>query len=132
QSRESGGHQARMTFLRNSWYVAAWDREVTRLPLARTFLDEPVVLYRTEDGSPVALEDRCCHRQLPLSMGKVEGNRLRCGYHGLKFNSSGLCIEIPGQVNVPPQARVRAFPTVERFNWLWIWMGDPAKADPTL
>src|SRR5213078_2548405 len=100
-------------FLRNSWYVAAWDREISRQPRARTFLDQPVVLYRKEDGTPVALEDRCC-------------------YHGLKFNSSGLCIEIPGQVNVPPQARVRAYPTVERFNWLWIWMGDPAKADPTL
>ena len=119
-------------FLRNSWYVAAWDWEISRQPRARTFLDQPVVLYRKEDGTPVALEDRCCHRQLPLSMGKVEGDALRCGYHGLKFNSSGLCIEIPGQVNVPPQARVRAYPTVERFKWLWIWMGDPAKADPNL
>jgi phenylpropionate dioxygenase-like ring-hydroxylating dioxygenase large terminal subunit len=119
-------------FLRNSWYVAAWDREISRHPLARTFLDQPVVLYRMEDGTPVALEDRCCHRQLPLSMGKVEGDALRCGYHGLKFDSSGLCIEIPGQVNLPPQARVRAYPTAERFNWLWIWMGEAAKADPAL
>jgi phenylpropionate dioxygenase-like ring-hydroxylating dioxygenase large terminal subunit len=85
--------------LRNSWYVAAWDREVTRAPLARVFLDQPVVLYRKEDGTPVALEDRCCHRQLPLSMGKVEGDELRCGYHGLKFDSAGRCVEIPGQAS---------------------------------
>ena len=119
-------------FLRNSWYVAAWDREVTRDLLSRVFLNEPVVLYRKEDGTPVALEDRCCHRQLPLSMGKLEGDALRCGYHGLLFNSQGNCIEIPGQESVPPQARVRSFPLLERFNWVWIWMGDPAKADPAL
>ena len=119
-------------FLRNSWYVAAWDREVTRGLLARTFLDEPVVLYRKEDGTPVALEDRCCHRQLPLSMGKLEGDALRCGYHGLLFNSQGNCIQIPGQDGVPPQARVRAYPVLEKFNWVWIWMGDPAKTDPAL
>lgn len=119
-------------YLRNSWYVAAWDREVTRQPLARTFLDEPVVLFRTEEGTPVALEDRCCHRHLPLSKGTLEGNRLRCGYHGLLFDSSGKCVEIPGQANIPPQARVRAFPTLERYGWIWVWMGDPQKADPVL
>ena len=121
-----------MRFLRNSWYVAAWDREVSKVPLGRLFLNEPVVLYRKADGGVVALEDRCCHRQLPLSMGKVEGDALRCGYHGLKFEASGKCVEIPGQASIPPQARVRAYPAVEKFNWVWIWMGDPARADPAL
>jgi phenylpropionate dioxygenase-like ring-hydroxylating dioxygenase large terminal subunit len=119
-------------FLRNSWYVAAWDREVTRQLLARTFLGEPVVLYRKEDGGVVALEDRCCHRQLPLSMGRIEGDELRCGYHGLKFDASGKCVEIPGQAGIPPQAKVRAYPVAEKFSWVWIWMGDPAKADRAL
>ena len=119
-------------FLRNSWYVAAWDREVSRVPLGRILLNEPVVLFRKEDGTAVALEDRCCHRQLPLSMGKLEGDGLRCGYHGLLFNPSGTCIEIPGQAGIPPQAKVRSYPTHERFNWVWIWMGDPARADPAL
>src|SRR5262245_20239423 len=119
-------------FLRNSWYVAAWDREVTRSLLSRVFLNEPVVLFRKEDGTPVALEDRCCHRQLPLSMGRLEGDDLRCGYHGLLFSPNGKCIQIPGQDSVPPQARVRAYPVIEKFNWLWIWMGDPRKADAAL
>ena len=119
-------------FLRNSWYVAAWDREVSRRLLARTFLGEAVVLFRKENGEPVALEDRCCHRQLPLSMGKLEGDDLRCGYHGLLFDSKGHCIQIPGQASVPPQAKVRAYPLIEKFNWLWIWMGDPARADSAL
>ncbi len=117
-------------FLRNSWYVAAWDREVARAPLARMFLGEPVVLYRKADGTPVALEDRCCHRHLPLSMGKVEGDELRCGYHGLRFDASGRCTEIPGQSSIPPQARVRSYPLLEKYGWLWIWMGEPARADP--
>ena len=100
--------------------------------MGRVFLGEPVVLYRKQGGTPVALEDRCCHRQLPLSMGKLEGDELRCGYHGLKFDPSGACVEIPGQSNIPPQARVRAYPVLEKFGWVWIWMGDPAKADPAL
>ena len=76
-------------YLRNAWYVAAWPSELNAGPLARTFLDEPVVLFRTEDGAMHALEDRCCHRNLPLSMGKVEGDNLRCGYHGLLFDRAG-------------------------------------------
>ena len=119
-------------FLKNSWYVAAWDREVGRELLARTFLGEPVVLFRTEKGAAVALEDRCCHRHLPLSMGKIEGDMLRCGYHGLKFDAAGRCVEIPGQDGVPPQARVRAYPLHEKYHWVWIWMGEPEKADPAL
>ena len=90
------------------------------------------MLYRLENGKAVALEDRCCHRQLPLSMGKVEGDALRCGYHGLKFDAAGRCIEIPGQTTIPPQARVRAYPLVEKYHWVWIWMGEPDKADPEL
>ncbi len=112
--------------------MAAWDREVTRNPLARTLLDQPVVLYRKGDGTPVALEDRCCHRQLPLSMGKVEGDELRCGYHGLKFDASGRCVEIPGQASIPPQARVRSYAVIEKYHWVWLWMGAPEKADPSL
>jgi phenylpropionate dioxygenase-like ring-hydroxylating dioxygenase large terminal subunit len=119
-------------FLRNSWYVAAWDREVTRSLLARTLLDEPLVLFRKENGEPVALQDRCCHRHLPLSMGRLEGDELRCGYHGLKFDASGKCVEIPGQGSIPPQARVRAFPLAEKYNWVWVWMGEPGRADPAL
>jgi phenylpropionate dioxygenase-like ring-hydroxylating dioxygenase large terminal subunit len=119
-------------FLKNSWYVAAWSRELANGLLARTFLGEPVVLFRRQDGTPVALEDRCCHRQLPLSMGRLENDFLRCGYHGLKFDASGKCVEIPGQQSVPPQARVRAYPLAERYHWVWIWMGDAAKADPAL
>ena len=118
-----------VTFLRNAWYVAAWGGEVTASPLARTLLGEPVVLFRTADGAPVALEDRCCHRQLPLSMGTVAGDGIRCAYHGLRFDAAGRCTAVPGQTTVPPGAAVRSYRLAERWGWVWIWMGDPALAD---
>ncbi|MGE0744852.1 MAG: Rieske 2Fe-2S domain-containing protein [Rhodospirillales bacterium] len=119
-------------FLNNAWYVAAWADEIGPAPLGRTFLNQPVVLFRTADGAAAALEDRCCHRHLPLSMGKVVGAELECGYHGLHFDRTGRCVAVPGQPRVPPGAAVRAYPLVERWGWVWIWMGDPSRADPAL
>ena len=117
-------------FVRNAWYVAAWDHELTREMRRRIILDEPVLLFRTVDGAPVALEDRCCHRQAPLSMGKLVGNVVHCPYHGLQFDTTGKCVKVPSQDLVPGNAKVRAYPVVEKNHWIWIWTGDPAKADP--
>jgi phenylpropionate dioxygenase-like ring-hydroxylating dioxygenase large terminal subunit len=117
-------------FLRNHWYVAAASEEISRKPLRRVLLGEPVVMFRSEAGKAVAFEDRCPHRHLPLSMGKLDGDVLQCHYHGLRFDIDGRCVRIPGQEQIPPSARVRTFPVVERYKWLWIWMGDPAMADP--
>jgi vanillate O-demethylase monooxygenase subunit len=120
-------------FLRNCWYVAGWSHHFpSDRPVPRTLLGEPIVLYRQADGEIVALEDRCCHRLAPLSKGRVEGDDLRCMYHGLKFAPSGSCVDIPGQSVVPPHAKVRAYPAVERDCWVWLWMGDLALADPGL
>jgi len=119
-------------YLREAWYVAAWGHEISETPLARVLLEEPVVLWRTQDGAPVAFEDRCCHRQAPLSVGRVLGDTLQCGYHGLTFDADGMCVDVPSQAQVPPGAQVRAYPLVERNDWVWIWMGDPAAADETL
>jgi len=116
-------------FPRNYWYVAAWDHEVSDCPLDRTILGESVVLYRDTTGAPIALEDRCIHRRLPLSLGRIVGDRLQCCYHGLEFDRRGECVAIPGQREIPPGARVRSYPVVERHRWIWIWMGDPALAD---
>ncbi len=120
-------------FLRNFWYVAAWDHEVQRQKLfRRTILNEPIVFYRTEQGAPVALEDRCCHRHMPLSEGVLRGDNVECTYHGLLYDPTGTCIHVPSQTTIPGDARVRSFPVVERYHWVWIWMGDPALADPDL
>src|SRR5579872_286257 len=102
-------------FVSDTWYVAAWSDELgPDRPLPRIVLEQPVVLYRRRDGSPVALEDRCIHRRLPLSFGRVAGDTIECGYHGLVFGADGRCLVVPGQSQVPPEARVRAYPTVER------------------
>jgi phenylpropionate dioxygenase-like ring-hydroxylating dioxygenase large terminal subunit len=116
-------------YLNNAWYVAGWSNEFTAKPVGRTYLDEPVVLYRGNDGKLAALEDRCCHRGMPLSHGEVFDNNIRCEYHGLLFNGAGRCVEIPGQPLIPKSACVRSFPIVERDDLVWIWMGDAEKAD---
>ena len=116
-------------FPKNGWYAAIWSKDLTGKPVGRTFLGEAVVLFRGTNGRPGALEDRCCHRAAPLSLGTVEGDHLRCGYHGLTFDTKGQCISVPGQDTVPSGARVRAYPVAERYNVVWIWMGDPARAD---
>lgn len=122
-----------MNYVRNAWYVAGWSQELAaEAPQAITILDEPIVIWRTATGAVHALEDRCVHRLAPLSLGRCEGDRLRCMYHGLLFDSAGAVAEIPGQAVIPPNARVKAYPIVERHSWLWVWMGDPALADPVL
>lgn len=116
-------------FVRNAWYPAAWAEEVTREPLARTLLGEPVLLYRTEGGQPVALEDRCCHKFLPLSKGRIRGDCVECGYHGMTYDASGACVRIPGQDRIPANARVHSYPVIEHLGLVWFWAGDPAGAD---
>jgi phenylpropionate dioxygenase-like ring-hydroxylating dioxygenase large terminal subunit len=118
-------------FIKNAWYVAAWDHEVQPgQRLSRTLLGERVVLFRGQDGRAFALEDRCCHRAAPLSLGRVEGNCIRCMYHGLLFSGEGRCVEIPAQDVIPPQMAVKSYALHEKDHFLWIWMGDPAEAVP--
>jgi vanillate O-demethylase monooxygenase subunit len=120
-------------FIRNAWYAAAWDYEVlTDNILERAVLGTSVIIYRTGQGTPVILENRCCHRAAPLALGRKEGDCIRCMYHGLKFAPTGQCVEIPGQEQIPPQAKVRAFPTVQRTRLIWVWMGEAERPDPAL
>lgn len=117
-------------FLRNMWYVAGFSGDLKPGKcLARRFLDEPVVLFRTASGVISALTDRCSHRAMPLSEGHVDGELIRCSYHGLEFSPSGACARIPGQDRIPPAANLRAYPVCERDELIWIWMGDADKAD---
>ncbi len=119
-------------FIRNSWYVAMWAQDLTPGQLVpRTILNEPIVFFRKENGSVVAMIDRCSHRFTPLSMGKLlPGDRVQCGYHGLEFGANGKCVMNPhGNGSIPDAAHVRSFPVVEKHSLIWIWMGTMA-ADP--
>lgn len=118
-------------FLWNAWYIAAWDTEVEGgRPLARRILDKPLVLFRGESGKIIALDDRCPHRAALLSMGQREGDSLRCMYHGLLFDGTGQCVEVPGQDVIPRALQVKSYPVIERSHLIWIWMGEPERADP--
>lgn len=118
-------------FLKNTWYVAGWSKDFGRSLKPETILGENIVIYRREDDAPVALEDACPHRKLPLSMGNLKGDAVECGYHGLTFDCSGTCIAAPTQQgHIPKRAVVRSYPVVDRYRLLWIWMGDPELADP--
>ena len=119
-------------FPRNHWYVVAFSHELKRELLARRVLGELLVLYRTANGEPVAIADRCPHRGMPLSKGKLVGDAIQCGYHGFQFGKTGACVGIPSQEAIPSKMAVRAYPIVEKWQWIWAWMGDPAKADPAL
>ncbi|MFT5488812.1 MAG: phenylpropionate dioxygenase-like ring-hydroxylating dioxygenase large terminal subunit [Paracoccaceae bacterium] len=121
------------TFPLNAWYAAAWCHEVGRQePLARTLCNTAMVLWRNSRGTVSALEDACWHRQLPLSMGRLDGDELVCRYHGLGFGSDGQCTRMPSQDKLNPSACVRSYPVVERHRFVWVWPGDPALADPAL
>ena len=126
-------HPSMPDYVRNAWYVAAWSHELAaEKPFAITILGEPVVIWRSASGALNALEDRCVHRLAPLSLGRCEGERLRCMYHGLLFGADGKVVEIPGQELIPTHARVKRYAVVERHSWLWVWMGDADAADPAL
>src|SRR6202171_1850500 len=131
QSKANGAksHQEMISdaYLRNAWYVAAWsDRVGDGQLVPRTIMDEPIVLYRKADGAVAAIGDRCAHRFAPLRMGKiVGGDRIQCPYHGLEYDGSGACVRNPhGTKNIPPRARVKSYPVIEKHKAVWVWMGD--------
>jgi len=112
----------------NSWYVAATSDEVGNRLLGRQLLDLPVVLFRRESGEIVAFEDRCAHRSMPLSSGRLDGDRIVCRYHGFAYDRTGACVLAPSQERVPYGARLRKLPVHEDPPFVWIWIGGETRA----
>ena len=120
-----------MTFLFNAWYVAASSAEVQEQPFSRTILEKRIVLYRADDGRVVALQDRCPHRFIPLSKGRIRGDTIECAYHGLRFDGTGQCVFNPhGDHKIPKDANIQTYPVVERYGFIWVWPGDPSRSRP--
>lgn len=117
---------------KNFWYVGAMAHEVGRHLLPRTLLEQPLIFFRRNDGSVAALADRCSHRRVSLSLGRLIGDEVQCGYHGLTFAGDGSCTSIPGQARVPPSACIRSYPVMERDGFIWFWPGDPTLANEML
>jgi len=111
------------------WWVAGFSTEIRRELLGRWLLDTPVLLYRTEDGRVVALENRCPHRGAPLSRGTLQGDHVQCGYHGFTFGADGACVRVPSMKSPPAAVRVRTFPVIEQWPFVWVYLGDPARIE---
>jgi len=115
-------------YVRNAWYVAGWASDFGAELSRVTVLEEHLVMYRVNNDTVVALEDRCPHRLLPLSRGKRIGDDIQCGYHGMTFNCKGECVRVPGQDNVPSTAFVQNYPVIQKNQIVFVWIGDPEKA----
>lgn len=114
------------------WYVGALATEVPEgQVLGRTLLNHKLAFFRDAQGHVAALEDRCVHRSLPLSMGQVDAGQLRCGYHGLVFDATGRCVDIPGQTQIPARARIGTYPVCEQDGVIWVWFAKQAGGEPT-
>jgi len=121
-----------LSVLKNAWYAAAYSHEIGEEPLARTLIENKVVLFRDSAGAVGMILNRCPHRFAPLSAGKIVEDTIQCPYHGLRFNLAGECVYNPHSKNGGPlrAADIRAWPVMERYGIVWFWPGDPAKADP--
>jgi vanillate O-demethylase monooxygenase subunit len=115
-------------FPMNAWYVACTPDELADKPLGRKICGLEIVLYRGREGRVAALEDFCPHRGAALSLGSVVDGNLMCGYHGLVMDCHGKAVSMPMQ-RVGGFPCIRSYPVEERYGYVWIWPGDPARAD---
>jgi phenylpropionate dioxygenase-like ring-hydroxylating dioxygenase large terminal subunit len=121
--------------LKNAWFVACPSSRLgDKEPRSVTLLGEPLVVYRDASGKPQALEDRCCHRGVQLSLGRItQEGHLACGYHGWEYDGTGRCVHVPSLcagTPVPKGFLVRSFPCVEQDFYIWVWMGGGTPDTP--
>ncbi len=118
--------------LRNKWYLICPSKDLKNEIMTQKILGEDIILYRTKDGEAVALEDRCCHRNVKLSLGYLNDKNVVCGYHGWEYNCEGACVLIPSQLpdtKTPPKAIIKKYPIKEFNKWVWIFIGDEKKSE---
>jgi phenylpropionate dioxygenase-like ring-hydroxylating dioxygenase large terminal subunit len=114
--------------LYNFWYIACAASRLGSKPRATRVLDQELVLFRDDAGKPHALLNRCCHRGVQLSLGKVVDGAIACRYHGWRYDGSGRCIHIPSLTadgRIPKGAEVPSYPCVEQDGYVWVWMSKP-------
>ena len=120
-------------YILNAWYVAGFSDEFGTNELkGHKICEKPIVTWRTEQGNVVAFDNRCRHKRMPLSEGRImPDGTLECAYHGLCYNSSGGCVAVPAHPNgnIPSQLQLSAYPIREQDGLVWIWPGDPEKAE---
>jgi phenylpropionate dioxygenase-like ring-hydroxylating dioxygenase large terminal subunit len=117
--------------LKNKWYLICPSEELKNNILKKKIMGEDIILFRNPDGEITALENRCCHRNVHLSLGYLNNNRVVCGYHGWEYDKSGSCVKIPSQLpgdKIPPNARIKSYPVKEFNKWVWVFIGDGDKS----
>jgi vanillate O-demethylase monooxygenase subunit len=119
-----------MAFVFNAWYMAAWMDELVHGPVGRTILGRPLVIFKTTSGDIGILNDACPHRAVPLSRGSVAGDHIRCAYHALEFDVAGVCRRNPHVEGPADRIKTRSYAVAQRYGMVWVWMGEPAQADP--
>lgn len=121
-----------MPFLHNHWYVAAWADELEEGLVSRKILGQQITLFRSAENKAIAVTDVCPHRFAPLHKGKVVDGTIECPYHGLRFDQHGKCVANPDGGHLPRGASLKTYAVVERWNCIWIWLGDQAQVDESL
>ena len=117
--------------LKNKWYLICPSDELTNKILKKKILGEDIILFRKQDGDIAALEDRCCHRNVNLSLGYLNNNSIVCGYHGWEYNETGNCVRIPSQLEgdkIPPTAKIKGYLAKDFNKWVWVFLGDEEKS----
>src|SRR5690606_17616163 len=123
---------SRFEYVKNCWYPVGFSAEFETKELkGLKIANKPVVVWRTEEGEVVAFDDRCCHKRFPISQSKMlDSGNVECAYHGLQYDKTGKCVEIPSQPGrpIPERARLQPIPIVEQDGLVWLWPGDAEKA----
>jgi phenylpropionate dioxygenase-like ring-hydroxylating dioxygenase large terminal subunit len=118
--------------LTNKWYLVSPSAELKNEVRKFKIFGEEIILYRNPDGSITALEDRCCHRNVNLSLGYLNKDKIVCGYHGWEYDKNGACVKIPSQLEgdkIPPTAKIKSYPVQDFNKWVWIFIGEPERAN---
>jgi phenylpropionate dioxygenase-like ring-hydroxylating dioxygenase large terminal subunit len=118
--------------IKNYWYLICPASEIKNQIVSKTLQGQKIIIFRDKEGNISALEDRCCHRNVQLSLGYLREGRVVCGYHGWEYDNQGNCVLIPSQLpenKIPPQAKIKSYPVQEFNRWVWIFIGDPNKVD---
>jgi renierapurpurin 18,18'-hydroxylase len=127
RSNPFNGHIRQAGINPNSWYMIAKSSDIKEQPVRREIWNQPVVLFRTGHGELRALEDRCAHRLVRLSHGRVNDDKIECAYHGWQYNGDGQCVHIPHLASREsfPKCQIRSFSVIEKHGFVWLFPGDP-------
>ena len=118
--------------IKNHWYAVEFGHEVADQPVLARVHGHDLVLWRSPNGMVNAQSDLCVHRGGSLAGGAVVGDCVQCPYHGWRYSTDGACVEIPANregLPIPKKARIDTYPCVERYGFVWVFLGDLSAAE---